>query len=234
MDAVRLALAAERRLPGLARYLAGRPTSGATGRRHELGAVWSGGSRSARPLIVLFTEQPEFSAWFASRLAARLGAVVMVPDSPATPYRTLVRAYFDARELQADGARIVAIGEGAGAGAALLGAADARDERRPTVAGLALLHPLELPSLQITNLPPTLALGYADDVAPALWQNLRTAGVPAELASYPNLPPSWLRHPGLVPEADLVLAEVADFAARSFGLESTFGVRRPAPTTDIR
>lgn len=232
MDAVRLALAAERRLPRLSRVFAGRESGAATRTVHEFGTVWRGGSRSERPVVVYFTDQPDAAGWFASRLAARLGAVVLVPDSLGTPYRTLVRAYFDAREWRADGTRIAVIGSGEGATAALLATIDARDERRPVVERLALLHPPALPSVEVTNLPPTLVLADAGaaEVARALEHNLRTAGVWTELAEYPALPTFWLSRPVLAPDADEVLAEVADFTGRGFGLESTFGVRRTART----
>lgn len=230
MDAVRLALAAERRLPRLARVYAGRESAAATRTVHEFGVVWRGGSRAQRPVVVHLAERPETAGWFASRLAARLGAVVLVPDSLETPYRTLVRAYFDAKEWRADGTRLALIGDGAGATAALLAAIDARDERRPSIERVTLLRPQSLPSVEVTNLPPTLVVAGADSLptAEALEHNLRTAGVWTELSTRPALPAFWSTRPVLVPEADDVLAEVADFTGRGFGLESTFGVRRTA------
>ncbi|WP_375002889.1 alpha/beta hydrolase [Aeromicrobium sp. CTD01-1L150] len=95
---------------------------------------------------------PEQSAWFASRVAARTGAVVVSPEyrlAPEEPFPAAVEDSWSALEwladegasLDADPTRLAVMGDSAGGGLAATVALLARDAGGPALRAQILLYP---------------------------------------------------------------------------------------------
>ncbi|MEH3033589.1 MAG: alpha/beta hydrolase [Aeromicrobium erythreum] len=95
---------------------------------------------------------PEQSAWFASRVAARAGVVVVSPDYRLAPEHPFPAAVDDtwallqwvhahAEELHGDADRIAVMGDSAGGGLAATVALQARDAGSPRIAAQVLIYP---------------------------------------------------------------------------------------------
>lgn len=114
---------------------------------------------SGRPIVLAFHGggwcwgSPEQSRWMASRIAARIGAVVIAPAyrlAPEHPYPAAVEdcwsvltwAVANAGDLGADPARIAVLGDSAGGTLAAVLALRARDEGESRIRGQVLIYPL--------------------------------------------------------------------------------------------
>lgn len=95
---------------------------------------------------------PEQSAWFASRVAARTGAVVVSPEyrlAPEDPFpagvedawATLQWLAAEAGSLDVDSSRLAVMGDSAGGGLAATVALMARDEGGPDLRAQVLIYP---------------------------------------------------------------------------------------------
>jgi acetyl esterase len=117
-----------------------------------------GGGETPRPVVVDFhgggfcLGSPEQTRWLASRVAARVGAVVVTPAyrlAPEHPYPAAVQdawtalrwVHAHAAELGGDPDRLAVMGDSAGATLAAVAALRARDEGRPALRGQVLIYP---------------------------------------------------------------------------------------------
>lgn len=127
--------------------------------QHRLVATTGASHRDAPPPVVLNLHgggwvqgNPEQSAWFASRVAARTGAVVLSFDyrlAPEHPFpagvddawAALLWVVENAEELQVDPTRVAVMGDSAGGGLAATVALLARDAGAPRLAAEVLVYP---------------------------------------------------------------------------------------------
>lgn len=124
----------------------------------RIDALRGGGTLESAPLVLNLhgggwvQGNPEQSAWFASRVAARTGAVVVSPDyrlAPEDPFPAAVEDAWDmlrwvhdhAEELHGDPGRLAVMGDSAGGGLAATVALQARDEGGPRLAAQVLVYP---------------------------------------------------------------------------------------------
>lgn len=159
---------------------------------------------AGRPIVLAFHGggwcwgSPEQSRWMASRIAARIGAVVVAPAyrlAPEYPYPAAVEdcwsvlawAVANAGDLGADPARIAVLGDSAGGTLAAVLALRARDEGESRIRGQVLIYPLvDLVGLHGRGLGGIVAdyLGGDKSLAEE-WQ-----ASPLRAASHAGLPPT--------------------------------------------
>lgn len=217
---LRFARWAEQRTPRLWAAVGARPVRGVTTAAVPAGTLWT--VTESAFLVVLLTSAPRPARWLASSLAARLGAVVFVPD-PTADVPLLAKSIGElCRTFALDPAHTVLVGEGDGAhrAAALCG--------RVPAARIALLYPPGLPDADALAFPTTLiqsaANGQHRSAVVALDTALRRAGVAVRETEYLNIPDGWARYPRATPGSRRALDDLVAFLERVVGTAATFEV----------
>jgi acetyl esterase len=172
---------------------------------------------------------PEQSRWLASRVAARVGAVVVSPAyrlAPEHPFpagvddawAALQWVHDHAAELGGDPDRIAVMGDSAGGNLATVVALRARDHAGPLLRADWQASPIR--ATDHAGLPPALILTAGHDPlhdhGTRYADVLRLAGVPVELINHPRAIHGFMSLRGIVPSASEGLDQIAGFLDTAF------------------
>lgn len=206
------------------RLFTSRPARGATAQRTQTAVLWRGRTAGDRPVIVLFSAQPDATGWLASSLASALDTIVYVPLSLNNPAAELATA---AALDGADGSLVGVIGEADAATAAT----NACSAGGAVAVRLALISPVlrdSVDAIDVHALPPTLLQfsqqsEHIGDIR-LLDDRLRAGGVAVRATDYTGVGDEWALYPRVSRGSGRGLDDLLGFFRRGLGTESTFSV----------